>query len=870
MPRGWVEITFERLELDVQALGLAQLDANHRLYAIAEVGPHDAGAAGRFRMGRSRRIHQGVGSVDQQGHFSFADERMIWRHGVRTADAEAVDVVLTLWLDRGDLAPQQQLQWVASVAAPWDTGERTAVHDGHTLRYRVDSVVERNDDPVVLHLALDDQADPFDNVQVVDEPVQVILELTAIDGLFRPVAGLNPQQPLGTLLHGAPLSTAVAGYTSADHEGRIFINRLPNDTWTVDTQYIDLTVELWVEGLEANQRDALVVTWTIFVPDDPSDDDPHVHREAGPLLDPDDHAHGEHLGARPYDNEGANPHYAQNAHPWEQLGNHALQTGAAQPPIGLPALAQVPASNDVYRVPATTTTEAVDDDGVRFRRRSRVRLHCPDVRGDRLVVRATVAGQGYRVLPAQTGVMTMWERIDLEYRKMQTAFHLPVAALPAGFEPVFVQMDVHPQADIVDIDRLPNNQFDQFLDQNTTFLHRNDPGWFCLIAAKRLGAAPAVNPQDRFVGPRRLRRADAADETMLDVQGQLDYSAQTDHKRCEYIDLPGDVPDKATIRVTWGQHPATTVKFDLNRRQRVQLGAPQRINLVRQRLRLLGYDASPHDSQAAQATGQDQQAVAALRNDYQHFDAAYGAAVGNAKGRVLIEWLAWLCEYAEQHAALAPGGSNPGAQDLQQAAQRNPTYFTRLWFVPHDVQDEFTAGNGSTDHAYDRVRLFGPRRTETIVGGNSQGNAAGGYGAPADVDVRVTELAGELKGQSPGATVANAAYFSGRTLIATRHPAYDDHGNPAAGYEDEVRIAIIHELVHAFGMPHKCGGWDVALPRATTCCMNYPPNWMVDANHALVPNTANHVGTGLCARHIKEVRRVHLEDNLALADRGWA
>ncbi|MCA9704735.1 MAG: hypothetical protein KDK70_02660 [Myxococcales bacterium] len=875
MPRGWVEITLERLELDAPALGLDQLPADEWLYALAEIGPSLAGAAGRHRLGRSGRIRMNPGSVEANGHFDLGGERMVWTHGVRAADGESVDLRLTLWLDRGDQAPQQRLQWTVAIDPPWMPGPRTADEQGHRLCYRVDRVIEREDDPVELVLALGAPEDQHHNVQVIDEPVEAIVGITAIDGLYRPVAGLDPSVvAMGTPLHNAPLSEVVAGYISNDHRGRIFINRVPNGTWTADAQYIDLTAEVWIEGLEANTRDDVRVTWTVIVPDDPSDDDPAVHREAGALLDPTDHdVHGEHLGARGYDNEGANPHYGQANHVWEQLGTFDLQVGAAQPAIGLPPLAAVDASNQIYLRPATTATEAVDDDGRRYHRRSGVRLHCPDVRGDRLVVRATVEGQGYRVLPAQTGVMTMWNRIDLEYRKMQTAFHLPVADMPAAFESAFVQLDVHALADVADIDRLPTTQFDTFLSQDTTFQHRGDPGWFCLIAAKLLGAAPAANPRDRFTGPRTLRRATPGDEVMLDAQGPLDYSAQTNHNRFEYIDVPGDVPKHATVRVTWGPgHAATTVKFDRNARERFQLGGQALINTIRQRLQLLGYQSDPHDSTSGQATPADRNALLALRQDYPRLQAAWTAP--NAQPNTLARrWTAWLCEHMERNGTAAPPASNPTDLALQQAAQRSPTYFTRIWIQPHDVQNRFTAGNalqsGRTSHAHAHRLMFGPRRTETIAAGASQGDAAGGYGAPAAVDVRVTELSGELKGYSPGATVLNEECFSGRTLVATRHPGYDDQGQPIANYRAEVSVAIIHELVHAFGMPHKCAAWDTVSPRATTCCMNYPPNWMVDAHDALVVGTADRVGPRLCARHIKEVRRVHLEDNAALQARGW-
>ena len=46
--------------------------------------------------------------------------------------------------------------------------------------------------------------------------------------------------------------------------------------------------------------------------------------------------------------------------------------------------------------------------------------------------------------------------------------------------------------------------------------------------------------------------------------------------------------------------------------------------------------------------------------------------------------------------------------------------------------------------------------------------------------------------------------------------------------------------------------------------MNYQPNWMVDHARNLIPGTDRKVGIDLCGRHIKEVRRVRLQDNPGL------
>jgi hypothetical protein len=66
-------------------------------------------------------------------------------------------------------------------------------------------------------------------------------------------------------------------------------------------------------------------------------------------------------------------------------------------------------------------------------------------------------------------------------------------------------------------------------------------------------------------------------------------------------------------------------------------------------------------------------------------------------------------------------------------------------------------------------------------------------------------------------------------------------------------------------MPHKCGYFDFRAPRDKTCCMNYRPNWMLDDKRNLIRGTSGKTGSDVCGRHLKEVRRVHLEDNKGLA-----
>lgn len=192
-----------------------------------------------------------------------------------------------------------------------------------------------------------------------------------------------------------------------------------------------------------------------------------------------------------------------------------------------------------------------------------------------------------------------------------------------------------------------------------------------------------------------------------------------------------------------------------------------------------------------------------------------------------------------------------------------PTH-TRCWLEAHDAQPEFTAGDGSIEHSYTVSYEYSPRFTK--LGANV---GPRGYGMPDDVDAEVmTPGAFYVGGISPTVNVGGKSYFAGRTVVFTHHNVfYDPTTNMArpTAHKDMLEV-MVHELVHAFGMPHKCGYFNFRAPRDKTCCMNYRPNWMVDDARQLIPKTNRKTGIDLCGRHLKEVRRVHLEDNKGL---GW-
>ncbi|WP_437900066.1 hypothetical protein [Sorangium sp. So ce124] len=525
----------------------------------------------------------------------------------------------------------------------------------------------------------------------------------------------------GLYLPGFPDSTAPPGttraagykpgYKSLDNRGRVYINRDLDGQWAKNTQLVEITVE--VTSSEGELPEGARIRWSARDPDDPSNERPEVHPDWAPTLDENDYdAAGNYVGPVEGDNEGTQ----DRAPGWEELEGYAL--------------------SDVTQTSASTAIVGG---------RSKVRRHMTDIAGDNLIVSAALdAAGGAEAAGDETGIMTLWRRIDVEYIRMQSAPPLPVELVPAHFEPVFSQLDFAEARVIPDLQRLAldaetlGDMASRFVSEH--FEHAGDPGWFCLIAALEPHPVPEVRGEVLFSGS----------VTILDGgEGE---------RRSEYVEIPGTHPDASYITFRWEN---------------------------------------------------------------------------------------WQISFSVASAAILDDPPR-----------------TRLWLAPHDIQSQFTAGDGSLAHAYERRLFFFPRARRREGAWEPPG-----YGIPAsaEADVRGSGAA-YVAGMSPTIDVGPARYFAGRTILFTHHRAWWDPeaAQPRRGYEQGTLHTIVHELTHAFGMPHKCGYFDYRTPRRTTCCMNYGSHWMVDADQQLIPGTDGRVGNDLCGRHVKETRRVRLENNRGL------
>ncbi|MEX1365680.1 MAG: hypothetical protein AB1Z98_21310, partial [Nannocystaceae bacterium] len=183
------------------------------------------------------------------------------------------------------------------------------------------------------------------------------------------------------------------------------------------------------------------------------------------------------------------------------------------------------------------------------------------------------------------------------------------------------------------------------------------------------------------------------------------------------------------------------------------------------------------------------------------------------------------------------------------------TTHTMIWIEPHSVTSRFTHGDGSEPHAHRQQRYYYPQREgdDTDWFPNRRG-----YGIPDDVEVTIVEGlgGGNTVGISPPRYYSGAEYFCGRTMAFTDN----DYGKAY------MLATIVHELLHAFGMPHICGHHDYRAPRMHECVMNYEWIGLVNDDDEIISDDAKNTGPWPCALHLREVRRTKLEDNPAL---GW-
>ncbi|NUQ64497.1 MAG: hypothetical protein HUU20_18685 [Pirellulales bacterium] len=256
-----------------------------------------------------------------------------------------------------------------------------------------------------------------------------------------------------------------AGYKSGDNLGRIYSNAAYDAadstkvTWAKNRQFVDIKVSIPGGSLPDSAR----IVWEVIDPDDPSNESSGMNDAAKRILDLNDYDGVDNDADGTPDNSDGNDNTGSlDGNPaWEELSTPA---------------------NDY----ALSGNETKIKNGI-----SGVRLNVTDHGGDNFVVRARIKvratdtpGNG-----DQTGEMTVWKKINVDYAKMPTATPLPTAAIVAEFTKAFVQFDVVPRTATTDRATLGSNE-DAAWPELLSFVQRagefskEGPGWFFLCAAR--------------------------------------------------------------------------------------------------------------------------------------------------------------------------------------------------------------------------------------------------------------------------------------------------------------------------------------------------------------------------------------------------
>ena len=591
------------------------------------------------------------------------------------------------------------------------------------------------------------------------EPRHLTTKLVEVTGLYKPgyadpqdkasddaLAAAAVAQELTT--PGAPPIPFVRrvrgsgyepGYTSQDDCGRIFVNHEPRTDPSVDwqdirkkdKQYVELTVKIAARD-GSPLPGGIRVNWRWIDPDDASDNS-DMHDAAAKEVDAETerwlHTGDDNIGKRDW----PKANQAEGA-AFEEMPGFGLIAGTGDD---------------------NCHTAVVDGE-------SKLRLHVTNVAGDNFRVEVELRDYPLAVdiLGDTTGVMTVWKRIDLEYREMEDAVALPVAGLKASFAECFVQMDVHCMGKLAktrffakDADTL-SAKSTLFLKNRKHFEHRGKPGWFCLISAIRSYNAIGAAEKEVWSGEAKL----------------LPYDAQDPWKQT--IEIPAiidEIPQTVTLT-----EDSRTLRMGLDARY-TEIVKDTAAGTTR--LRFFGLDVHPD---FPQPTGDDTGFV----------DAVYAKTI-----------------YRYTRYALDQGGTE----------------------VP----------------------------TESL-----------GFGENVRAVLHTKPL--ETGGISPSAgNRGRSGHFAGQTIVFSRHPAYElprtEPLSPTCPDMDELLATITHELGHGFGFPHKCGYHAADASAENSCTMNYGNTWLYEpGTRDIVRFRTGSESARFCARHIRAVRSVHLEDNKEL------
>jgi hypothetical protein len=696
-PRGVVKIHMKRL-LGVNALG-AKLDgAAAELYATISV-------AGRL-IGRTRVFSSLDGDVDLEdlfretvlpvGEGAIAIEVEYWKEGGK---AETFDATKDLPRPAFPLSLHTAS---FSLAFPWESGTL-----GKMPGVEVETetrLVPRSERRVVAARTIESKT-THSTLALRDVLIATIVD---VEGLYRPKV---------SFALGARNGERSEGYTSDDHLGRVYLKHDRTGKRIRDGQSILVTARVNVVSDFGVSGD-VKLRWRVVELDDPSDDRGDFFNEAfRGYLDPNDHnrlqtgPYGTPLGPHADDNEGK----PTKDPPWEAVAGYSLDSSG--------------------KTDALTTMKELSAGLYE----SKVILHCPSRAGDNFILEAEPELDGCDCFMARTGVISIWQRIDVQ------PMHASDVQMPSLEELVRAYEDAFFQVDCSEAKRLEHTgvvQYDHERLLRTFFGLHNDhfgePGWFALLFVSELKHKDDTEPSSEVL-----------------FEGSLELHRGTGGK-------PG------------------------------RPGAPALV---------------------------------------QYLDVPKALTVGPKRFlKVEIAHPRWNVRCG---VSLAEDVSSSSAAPM-----------TRLWLRAGYETPIFTAGDGSLAHAYATPVFMQPSFH------HFQGAQLGsGFGLPENQPLKVTVThigEGGVDGLAGARTLGGREYFANFVFIAG----------------DNVRTAT-HELGHALGFPHRCG---YLGSRPTRCEMVYQGDWFfTEPTFATLSppftESSSQDKANFCPRHLKEMRRVVLEDN---------
>jgi hypothetical protein len=421
-------------------------------------------------VGGQRRGRSPITSLRPNSTLDLKGAGYSWE--IRVLGSASVPLKVECW-DHDALSADDALGSLAtSVAPPWKptTEKRTAAGGNFELTYSVDvTTIALTRTSVAL---VSRAATGTTYKSTLKAPNVALTVLTEITGLYKPGYDDRASPAPGTTRGSGQLK----GYISEDDRGRVFRNRTPDGAWKRDTQYVELTAVVEPPSVRL-PADAKMV-WSFEDPDDPSNEGPDVHDDAGRILDPND---------------------------YNLVGKASANAGDNDPGGNKKAIAAFSEADPKY---GFSHDETVVDIATRT---TKVRFNVSDIAGDNFKVKAQLKAHPTidLVVPGETGIMTVWDRIDLEYVKMASAAELPVDQISAHYDIACAQVDVSLKREVTgpgkdrpamgpDWDSAFRACEDYATKGLGQFTKEGEGGWFFIVAANRM--VPSVTSRILWEG----------------------------------------------------------------------------------------------------------------------------------------------------------------------------------------------------------------------------------------------------------------------------------------------------------------------------------------------------------------------------------